>query len=124
MAWKEWSMIEKGEGDVVVENEPIVEIQTDKATVEIGAPVDGVVLRILAQEGKIAAVGSTLALIGAAGEQLLRSVATLPLEETPPVEPIVTVVGAEPLEALTLHRLARDLSVEFPRSGERAPAAA
>ena len=29
------------EGDVVVENEPIVEIQTDKATVEIGSPVDG-----------------------------------------------------------------------------------
>jgi pyruvate dehydrogenase E2 component (dihydrolipoamide acetyltransferase) len=101
------------EGDVVVENEPIVEIQTDKATVEIGAPVDGVMLRILAQEGGIVAVGSTLALIGAVGEQLLRSVETLPLEEPPPAEPIVTVVGSEPPEALTLHRLARDLSVEF-----------
>ena len=37
----------------------------------------------------------------------------LPLEEPAPAEPIVTVVGSEPLEALTLHRLARDLSVEF-----------
>ena len=101
------------EGDAVAENEPIVEIQTDKATVEIGSPVDGVVLRILAQEGELAAVGATLALIGAAGEQLLHSVATPPLEEPAPAEPIVAVVGSEPLEALTLHRLARELSVEF-----------
>ena len=55
------------EGDAVVENEPIVEIQTDKATVEVGSPVDGVVLRILAQDGEMAEVGATLALIGAAG---------------------------------------------------------
>lgn len=101
------------EGDAVVENEPIVEIQTDKATVEIGSPVDGVILRILAQEGEIAAIGATLALIGAAGEHLLRSVAMPPLEEPAPVAPIVTVVGSEPLETLTLHRLARELEVEF-----------
>jgi pyruvate dehydrogenase E2 component (dihydrolipoyllysine-residue acetyltransferase) len=101
------------EGDAVVENEPIVEIQTDKATVEVGSPVDGVVLRILAQDGEMAEVGATLALIGAPGEQLLHSVAPLPLEAPGPAEPIVAVVGSEPLEALTLHRLARDLSVDF-----------
>ncbi len=101
------------EGDAVVENEPIVEIQTDKATVEIGAPVDGVVLRILAQDGQMAEVGATLALIGAPGEQLLHSVAPPPLEAPEKAEPIVAVVGSEPLEALTLHRLARDLSVDF-----------
>ena len=99
------------EGDAVVENEPIVEIQTDKATVEIGAPVDGVVLRILAQDGQMAQVGATLALIGAPGEQLLHSVAPPPLEAPEKAEPIVAVVGSEPLEALTLHRLARDLSL-------------
>ncbi len=96
----------------VAEHEPIVEIQTDKATVEIGSPVDGVVLRILAEEGELAAVGATLALIGAAGEKLLHSVAAPPLEQPTPVEPIVAVVGPEPLEALTIHRLARELSVE------------
>jgi pyruvate dehydrogenase E2 component (dihydrolipoamide acetyltransferase) len=101
------------EGDAVVENEPIVEIQTDKATVEVGSPVDGIVLRILARDGEMAEVGSTLALIGAPGEQLLHSVATLPYEKPEPAEPIVAVVGSEPLEALTLHRLARDLSVDF-----------
>ena len=100
------------EGDVVTENEPIVEIQTDKATVEIGSPVDGVVLRILGREGELATVGATLALIGAAGEQLLHSVSAPPLEEPVPSEPIVAVV-AEPLEALELHRLARELDVDF-----------
>ena len=61
----------------------------------------------------MAEVGSTLALIGAPGEQLLHSVATPPIETPEPAEPIVAVVGSEPLEALTLHRLARDLSVDF-----------
>lgn len=101
------------EGDAVVEHEPIVEIQTDKATVEVGSPVDGVVLRILAREGELAAVGATLALIGAAGEQLLRSVATPPDDEPKPAEPIVAVVGPEPLGTLSLHRLARELAVDF-----------
>ena len=36
-----------------------------------------------------------------------------PFEAPGPAEPIVAVVGSEPLEALTLHRLARDLSVDF-----------
>ena len=72
------------EGDAVAENEPIVEIQTDKATVEVGSPVAGVVLRIVVREGEIAAVGATLAVIGAAGEQLLRSVAMLPVEQPRP----------------------------------------
>lgn len=101
------------EGAEVAEHQPVVEIQTDKATVEIGAPVGGVLLRILAPEGKLAGVGEILALIGVAGEQLLRSVAALPLEQEEAVVPIVTVVGSEQLEALALHRLARELAVEL-----------
>ena len=101
------------EGDAVALDEPIVEVQTDKATVEIGSPFDGVVLRILTREGDVAAVGAVIALIGTAGEQLLRSVASPPLEEPEVAEPIVSVVGSEPLEALELHRLARELSVEI-----------
>ena len=99
-----------GEGDVVVEHEPIVEVQTDKATVEVGAPVGGVVLRILAREGELAAVGATLALIGAAGEQLLHSVATPP---EPPAEPLVAIVGSDTADALPVHRLARELGVDI-----------
>jgi pyruvate dehydrogenase E2 component (dihydrolipoamide acetyltransferase) len=101
------------EGDAVAPNDPIVEIQTDKATVEVGAPVGGVVLRILVPEGRIAPVGTTLAMIGAAGEHLLRPVETLPPADPELPIPIVTVVGAEPPEALRLHRLARELGVDY-----------
>ena len=100
------------EGDAVVEHQPIVEIQTEKATVEVGAPVTGIVLRIIAREGELAAVGATLAMIGASGEQLLHSVTSPPADE-PPSEPMIAVVGSEPLEALALHRLARELGVDF-----------
>src|SRR6476659_6635312 len=79
------------EGEVVAENEPIVEIQTDKATVEVGAPVDGVVLRIVVREGEFAAVGAALAVIGATGEQLLWSVEMPPAEPPPPPEPLISV---------------------------------
>ncbi len=100
------------EGDAVDEHQPIVEIQTEKATVEIGAPVAGVVLRIVAREGELAAVGATLAMIGEHGEQLLHSVTSPPADD-PPAEPHIAVVAPEPLEALALHRLARDLGVDF-----------
>ena len=100
------------EGDAVDEHQPIVEIQTEKATVEIGSPVAGVVLRIVAREGELAAVGATLALIGERGEQLLHSVTSPPADD-PPTEPHIAVVGSEPRDALALHRLARDLGVDF-----------
>ena len=100
------------EGDAVVEDQPVVEIHTEKATVEVGAPVAGIVLRIVAREGERIAVGATLAMIGAVGEQLLHSVASLPADE-PPNQPVIAAVGSEPLETLALHRLARDLGVDF-----------
>ncbi|MBL4687549.1 MAG: 2-oxo acid dehydrogenase subunit E2 [Nannocystaceae bacterium] len=53
----------KKPGDVVRANEALVEIMTDKATVEIPAPQDCVVLELKAAEGAIAAVGETIALL-------------------------------------------------------------
>jgi pyruvate/2-oxoglutarate dehydrogenase complex dihydrolipoamide acyltransferase (E2) component len=101
------------EGDAVAANDPIVEIQTDKATVEVGAPVDGIVLRILAAEGHVAPVGAPLAVIGEVGEHLLRSVAQLPPQPPEVPSPVMAVVGAEPPETLRLHRLARELGVDY-----------
>ena len=56
------------EGQEVAEDDPLVEIQTDKATVEIPSPYEGTVLRILVAEGEIAPVGAELVLIGEEGE--------------------------------------------------------
>lgn len=57
----------KQPGESVAANEPLVEVMTDKATVEIPAPHAGVVERIVTEEGAIAAVGAVIAILGVAG---------------------------------------------------------
>ena len=58
------------EGQVVAEDEPLVEIQTDKATMEIPSPYAGTVLSILVPEGEVAPVGARLVVIGEPGEEI------------------------------------------------------
>ena len=53
----------KGIGDRVERGEPIVEIETAKATQEIEAPVSGTITSILVPEGQTAPVNTALALI-------------------------------------------------------------
>ena len=56
------------EGDTIQLDQPMVEIMTDKATVEIPAPRGGKVARIMIPEGKICAVGQVLIVIEEAGK--------------------------------------------------------
>ncbi|HKC97911.1 MAG TPA: dihydrolipoamide acetyltransferase family protein [Methylomirabilota bacterium] len=58
----------KRPGEAVRKGEPIVEIETDKVTVEIEAPASGVLRDVTANEGDVVPVGRTIALIVAAGE--------------------------------------------------------
>src|SRR5436190_20634954 len=60
----------KKEGDSVNELEPLLEVNTDKVDTEIPAPVTGTVLKIIAEEGLPAKVGSVLAFIGKVGERV------------------------------------------------------
>jgi 2-oxoglutarate dehydrogenase E2 component (dihydrolipoamide succinyltransferase) len=60
----------KQEGDSVNELEPLLEVNTDKVDTEIPAPASGTVLKIMAEEGVAAKVGTVLALIGKPGESL------------------------------------------------------
>jgi len=55
------------EGQEVDEDDPLVEIQTDKATVEIPSPAAGRVARILVGEGEVVPVGTVLVVIGEDG---------------------------------------------------------
>ena len=59
----------KEEGSTVVRNEPVAEIETDKAVVEFESEAEGVLLRIVASEGSIVPVGETIALVGLEGEE-------------------------------------------------------
>ncbi|MBI3268831.1 MAG: 2-oxo acid dehydrogenase subunit E2 [Planctomycetes bacterium] len=55
------------EGDTVVEDQPIVEVMTDKATVQIPSPAAGVIQRLAAKEGEIVPVGKALVVIATTG---------------------------------------------------------
>ena len=58
----------KKEGDAVREGEPLVEIETDKATQEYESPGEGVILKILVQPGKTVPLNTPIAILGAKGE--------------------------------------------------------
>jgi len=60
----------KKEGDSVNELEPLLEVNTDKVDTEIPAPTSGTILKIIAEEGAPAKVGTILAFIGKAGESI------------------------------------------------------
>ena len=50
-------------GDVVKENQPLVEIITEKVTVELPSPADGTIMKIGPEAGKIAKVGEVIVVI-------------------------------------------------------------
>ena len=114
------------EGDTVVAGTPFVEVQTDKATVEIPSAVGGTVLMLLVAEGDLIPVGASLAVIGAEGEQLLRPVESPPRHERSEPGPIVAVVGPESLAAARaapdVRSLARRLGVDLSRVHGTGPA--
>jgi pyruvate dehydrogenase E2 component (dihydrolipoamide acetyltransferase) len=105
------------EGQSIAEDAPLVEVQTDKTTVEIPSPRAGTVLKILVEEGEIAPVGAVLVVIGEEGEQLLRAVERRDTRADAPAEPLVAVVPPEPVDAVratpAVRQLARELGVDL-----------
>ena len=52
-------------GDVVKADEPLVELETDKVTLEVNAPAAGVLAEIVAKDGETVTPGALLGQIGA-----------------------------------------------------------
>lgn len=88
----------KKEGDKVSMGEPLAEIDTDKATMEMQALANGVLRKILINEGESAPLGQPIAIIGepdedisallkTAGEKASASAKTAEPEATPPPAP-------------------------------------
>src|SRR5437867_2546521 len=69
LAWR------KKEGERVTKGEPLIEIETDKAVVEIEAPGDGVLAGVTAQPGAVVPVGQTIAWLVQPGESVPADVA-------------------------------------------------
>jgi pyruvate dehydrogenase E2 component (dihydrolipoamide acetyltransferase) len=82
-------------GQEIAEDDPLVEIQTDKTTVEIPSPAAGKVTSILVEEGKVVPVGTVLVVIG--GEPDAKPSAGAP-EKSPAkarVTPLVRKIAQE-----------------------------
>ena len=87
-------------GDVIEEHQAVLEIETDKAVVEVPAPKGGTVLRISKEEGQTANVGDVLMVIGEAGEKIEEPRAAVPAQKPQAAErqKSVSVVGELPEE--------------------------
>jgi pyruvate dehydrogenase E2 component (dihydrolipoamide acetyltransferase) len=60
----------KKEGDPVEKGEPLFELMTDKASVDVESPQDGVVARILIEVDRPYPVGTAAAIVAAVGEDV------------------------------------------------------
>lgn len=122
------------EGDRIQENDPLVEVLTEKVNVEIPSPFSGTVLKLLAAEGEVVEVGTPIVVIGEEGEareaaepaeaeakEAGEAEAEVEVEAEPPPEeerPVPERVLATP----AIRRLARELEVDLgqvPGSGPR-----
>ncbi|MEM0287348.1 MAG: dihydrolipoamide acetyltransferase family protein [Nitrososphaerota archaeon] len=104
------------EGDSVKQDQPIVEVMTDKVNVQIPSPKNGIIRRILAQEGQMVKVGQAILEIDAEGQEQaeMQPPSQVTKEEISKKEEKQTVqenVIATP----SVRRLARELSVDITK---------
>ena len=132
-------------GDAVAEDQPLVDVMTDKSTVEIPSPASGKILALGGAVGEMLAVGSELVQLDVAGEVATAPVATgsaaadsmavtveLPVEvsvtppppaamvATPPVAP--RPAGEKPLASPAVRRRALEAGIDLRQVPGRGPA--
>ena len=85
----------KQPGDTVAQDEPVVEVETDKVTLEVNAPAAGVLEKILAEEGATVEVGAVLGIVaaGAAAAAAPAPTAGPAASEPPPADTADTTDG-------------------------------
>ncbi len=117
IAWR------KQEGDRVTKGEPLLEIETDKAVVEVEAPADGILAGIKASAGQDIPVGQTIAWIVAPGEAVpvetesttpaaRAHTTTSPVKEQPQAAAI-TAASTSARISPKARRLAKELGVDI-----------
>jgi 2-oxoglutarate dehydrogenase E2 component (dihydrolipoamide succinyltransferase) len=84
------------EGDVVTEDQPLVEISTDKVDTEIPSPGAGRIAKIVAAEGETIPVGGTIAVIEPAGAEATAKLKVVAPKAAPKPEPQPARVEAPP----------------------------
>jgi pyruvate dehydrogenase E2 component (dihydrolipoamide acetyltransferase) len=119
LAWR------KKEGERVTKGEPLLEIETDKAVVEVEAPADGILAGITADAGAVIPVGETIAWLVAPGEKppakstaaapaaRATSGATKQVSAAAAAPAAAKAAGATPQISPKARRLAKELGVEI-----------
>jgi pyruvate dehydrogenase E2 component (dihydrolipoamide acetyltransferase) len=115
VAWR------KAEGERVVKGEPLLEIETDKAVLEVESPADGILAGVNAQAGAVVAVGKTIAWIVRPGEAPPAKDASSssqvcgPNEGSRPDTPVIAELAAGPGARISpkARRLAREHGVDI-----------
>lgn len=115
----------KKEGQIVAKGEPLLEIETDKAVMEIESPGDGVLAGIKVQAGAEVPVGRTIAwivrageavpteeVVGETGRKLAPSVSVMPAVST---SVIASAAGRELKISPKARRLANERGVDLAR---------
>lgn len=74
----------KGEGEFVEKDQPVVEIESDKATVELPAPESGKVIKVLKRKGEMATVGEVIGQLEQGAAPTPEKPAQKPSEPTKP----------------------------------------
>ncbi len=74
----------KQQGDAVAKDEPLVELETDKATMEVFAPVSGTLIEVLFEEGADVAIGAVLARVAEGETAHDEDVASAEIQPTEP----------------------------------------
>jgi pyruvate dehydrogenase E2 component (dihydrolipoamide acetyltransferase) len=92
------------EGESVHRNQPLIEVETDKVTVELEAPADGTLAAVTAHAGDDVAVGTVIALILASGESL-----PVPAEPAP----------GRPAASPVARRMAREAGIDLAELASR-----
>src|SRR5271170_3012852 len=75
----------KQPGEAVAVDEPLVELETDKVTIEVPAPAAGVLSEIAAKDGETVAVGAVLGQIKEGAGAAPRAAAAPPAAKAPPL---------------------------------------
>jgi 2-oxoglutarate dehydrogenase E2 component (dihydrolipoamide succinyltransferase) len=118
----------KGIGDPVTIGEPLIELETNKANLEIGAEQSGILISIERQEGQDVRVGETLGTIAVGADVTSQPAPARPsqeqgqktdLDKTPSVSPVVGIASEEKVTPVAM-RIVREHNLDpsqIPGSG-------
>ena len=115
VAWR------KQVGDTVKRGDELADLETDKATLPLEAPKNGVLLAIVAEEGQTVYIGDLLSVIGRDGETWSDTSAN-DKEDSPSIESVITTVSIRNSDKATLfafkispvaRRKAKELGVDL-----------